>query len=516
MNFYSAIIFSVLVGLTLVITYVAARRGKSAADHFVADGQLTGRQNGLAIAGDYVSAASFLGVTGAIALSGFTGFYLAVFVPVAYVLALLLVAEPLRNLGRFTLADVLAIRFEGRSVRAVMAGSTLIVSTLYLVAQFVGAALLVRLLFGIDYTVAVLVIGGLTTVYTMLGGMLATSWIQIVKTTLMLACAVTLFVLVLVEYGGNPLGVFQDALETFGSGAVGPDPESGMAGFDQLSQVFGLVLGVLGLPHVMIRFFTVPDARAARSSAITAIWVFTAFYLMIPVIGYGAALLVGRDAITAQNSAGNLAVAQLAETVGGGALLALVSAVAFVTILAVLSGLVIAASGAIAHDLYAQVIKRGSVSPRAQLVSARIATFATCAVGVSLALAAADQNVAFLASLAFAVAASANLPALLLTIYWRRMTARAVLWGMGVGLVSSMGIILLSPAVLGSSAVLGFSNPALVTVPLSLLVSIAVAVAAPTRGAEAGRDRAVFRMLRTKAVTGRGDVEDGGQPEGVR
>ncbi|MEV0082919.1 cation acetate symporter [Saccharopolyspora sp. NPDC050642] len=507
MNIYTATIFTALVVLTLVITYVAARRSKSAADHFVAGGQLTGRQNGVAIAGDYISAASFLGVTGAIALTGFNGFYLAVFVPVAYVLALLLVAEPLRNLGRFTLADVLAARFGGRDVRAVMATSTVVVSTLYLVSQFVGAALLVRLLFGLDYTVAVLVIGGLTTVYTMLGGMLATSWIQIVKTTLMMGCAVALFVLVLVRYGGNPLGVFQDALDTFGTAAVAPNRSSALAGFDQLSQVFGLVFGVLGLPHVMIRFLTVPDARAARSSAITAIWVFTVFYLMIPVIGYGAAKLVGRDEITAQSPAGNLAVAQLAETLGGGLLLALVAAVSFVTILAVLSGLVIATSGAIAHDLYTQVIKRGAVSPRGQLTSARIATLATSATGVVLALAAEKQNVAFLASLAFAVAASANLPALLLTIYWRRMTARAVLSGMVVGLVASVAIILLSPAVHGPSAPLGFSNPALVTVPLSLLVSVVVALAAPARGETAARDRATFGALRTKALTGRSTAD---------
>jgi SSS family transporter len=504
MDSVSAVIFTGLVLVTLVITYAAARRSTSAADHFVAGGQLSGRQNGLAIAGDYISAASFLGVTGAIALGGFNGFYLAVFVPVAYLLTLLLVAEPLRNLGRFTLADVLASRFPGRTVRSAMAVSTVVVSTVYLIAQFVGAALLVTALFDIDYTVAVLVIGGLTTVYTLLGGMLATSWIQIVKTGLMLACTVTLFVLVLYKYDFNPLGAFDDALHTAGRQAVAPVRTTTPAGFDQLSMVVGLVLGVLGLPHVMIRFLTVPDARSARSSAVTALWVFAAFYLMVPVIGYGAAQLVGRDAIAKKHPAGNLAVVQLAETLGGNLLLAVVAAVAFVTILAVLSGLVMAVSGAIAHDLYGQVVRRGTATPRGELTAARLATLATCAVGVLIALAAERQNIAFLASLAFAVAASANLPALLLTIYWRRMTARAVISGMAVGLVVSLGIILLGPAVSGPDSVLGFSNPALVSLPLSLLVSVLVALLLPDRGEAAATGRSVFRSMRLKALTGAG------------
>ncbi|MGW1030131.1 solute symporter family protein [Streptomyces sp. NPDC002577] len=502
MDLVSAGMFLVLVLITLGITWIANRRSSSAADHFVAGGQLSGRQNGIAIAGDYISAASFLGVSGAIALAGFNGFYLAVFVPVAYVLALLLVAEPLRNLGRYTLADVLAARFPGRDIRTVMAVSTVVVSTLYLVSQFVGAALLVTLLFDIDYVVAVIVIGGLTTVYTLLGGMLATSWIQIVKTTLMMACSAALFLLVLYKYDFNPLGAFSEALHTFGQQAVAPTRTTPLAGFDQLSLVFGLVLGVLGLPHVMIRFLTVPDAKAARSSAVTAIWVFTAFYLMIPVIGYGAAQLVGKQAIAKKHPAGNLAVAQLAEKLGGGVLLALVAAVAFVTILAVLAGLVMATTGAIAHDLYGQVFKRGTATPRGEMYAARIATLATCGIGLAVALAAQRQNIAFLASLAFAVAASANMPALLLTIYWRRMTARAVISGMVVGLVASLGIILLSPAVNGPDAVLGFSNPALVSVPLSLLVSVAVALAFPVRGDEADRGRATFLAMRLKALTG--------------
>lgn len=248
MTLSSAILFGSLVLVTLFITWWAAKRNNTAADHYVAGGRLSGRQNGIAIAGDFISAASFLGVTGAIALTGFNGFYLAVFVPIAFLLAMLIVAEPLRNLGRFTLADVLATRFQGSSVRSAMATSTVVISVVYLVAQLVGAALIVSLLFDIKYYVAVLIIGALTTAYTMIGGMLATSWIQIIKTVLLIACAVAMFLLVLFRFDFNPLGPFSSALSEFGESFVGPARSSDMASFDQLSQIVGLVLGVLGLP----------------------------------------------------------------------------------------------------------------------------------------------------------------------------------------------------------------------------------------------------------------------------
>ncbi|WP_280396556.1 solute symporter family protein [Nocardia carnea] len=503
MNIVSASLFAALVVVTLLITAWAARQNKSAADHYVAGGALTGRQNGVAIAGDFISAASFLGVTGAIALTGFNGFYLAVFVPVAFVLALLLIAEPLRNLGRFTLADVLATRFPGKDVRSLMAVSTVVISVVYLVSQLVGAALLVSLLFDLDYAVAVLIIGALTTAYTLVGGMLATSWIQIIKTGLLLVCAVILFVLVLVRFDFNPFGPFSDALAEFGQQYVAPMRSGDAASFDQLSQTVGLVLGVLGLPHVMIRFLTVPDAQQARTSAYTSIWIFFGFYLMIPVLGYGAAVLVGPEAIAAENKGGNLAVAQLAETLGGGVLLAFVAAVAFVTILAALSGLVIATSGAIAHDLYGQVLRNGKVSPTAQHRAARIATVATCLAGVAIAFAAQRQNVAFLASLGMSIAACANLPALLLTLYWRRMTARAVLSGIVTGLVLSIAVIVCSPAVQGADSLLPFSNPALAVAPISFLVSVLVAFATAPKDAEAAAAAAEFRSLRIRALTGR-------------
>uniref|UniRef100_UPI003CC7DF05 solute symporter family protein n=1 Tax=Nocardia farcinica TaxID=37329 RepID=UPI003CC7DF05 len=282
-----------------------------------------------------------------------------------------------------------------------------------------------------------------------------------------------------------------------------PRRGDGAASFDQLSQTVGLVLGVLGLPHVMIRFLTVPDAQQARTSAYTSLWIFFGFYLMIPVLGYGAAILVGPGAIAAENKGGNLAVAQLAETLGGGILLAFVAAVAFVTILAALSGLVIATSGAIAHDLYAQVLRNGAVSAAAQHRAARIATVATCLVGVGIAFAAQRQNVAFLASLGMSIAACANLPALLLTLYWRRMTARAVLAGIVTGLVLSTAVILLSPVVQGADSLLPFSNPALAVAPISFAVSILVALCTAPRGTAAAQAEREFLELRTRALTGR-------------
>ncbi|MCZ4552295.1 solute symporter family protein [Gordonia rubripertincta] len=510
MTLSSAILFASLVVVTLFITWWAAKKNKTAADHYVAGGRLTGRQNGVAIAGDFISAASFLGVTGAIALTGFNGFYLAVFVPIAFLLAMLIVAEPLRNLGRFTLADVLATRFTGSPVRTAMATSTVVISVVYLVAQLVGAALIVSLLFDLKYWVAVLIIGVLTTTYTMVGGMLATSWIQIIKTVLLIVCAVVLFVLVLIKYDFNLFGPFSTALSEFGESFVGPNRTSDLASFDQLSQIVGLVFGVLGLPHVMIRFLTVPDSKQARSSAYTAIWVFFGFYLMIPVLGYGAAYIVGQKEIAQENKGGNLAVAQLAESLGGSLLLAFVAAVAFVTILAALSGLVIATSGAIAHDLYGQVFRKGKVSEVGQHRAARVATVLTCAIGVVIALAAEKQNVAFLASLGMSIAACANLPSLLLTMYWRRMTAQAVIAGIVAGLTLSLAIILASPAIHGDDAPLGFSNPALVAAPVALLISIVVALMTSPRGGAAAKAEETFDAMRITALTGRAAEKVGG------
>lgn len=504
MSVQSAVLFVVLVAVTLGITYWAGKRNKSVESHLVAKGAISGRANGVAIAGDFISAATFLGTTGAIALGGFNGFYLAVYIPIAYLLCMLLVAEPLRNLGHFTLGDVLATRFPGRDVRAVIAIASIVVSLLYIVAQFVGAALLVQLLFGIPYFVAALLIGVLTMIYTLFGGMIATTYIQIVKTGMLLFCGALLLVLVVMQYGWNPMNVFQEVADTTQNRALLPTRAGMGPQIEQFSMIFGVTLGVLGLPHVMIRFLTVRDGQAARTSAVTAIWIFAIFLITLPVMSYGAMLMVGRDAIRAESPGGNLAMPQLANHMGGDLLLAFVSAVAFATILAALSGLVIATTGSVTHDIYTKLVKKGHVNHHAQLQVARIATFGSVAVSLLIALAAQKQNVAFLATLAIAVAASANLPALLFTIYWRKATAQGIAIGMVAGLVTAVGIILVSPTFHGSAetALLPFSSPGIVSIPLGFVVMWIVSLATQPKGAELEQANRTFDRIRIQAVTG--------------
>ncbi|MDN5762215.1 MAG: cation acetate symporter [Microlunatus sp.] len=510
MSIESAVVFTILVCVTLGITYWAGKRNKSVESHLVAGGHITGRRNGVAIAGDFISAATFLGTTGAIALGGFNGFYLAVYIPIAYLLCLLLVAEPLRNLGHFTLGDVLATRFRGDGVRGAIATSSVVVSLLYMVAQFVGAALVIKLLFGIPYWWAALAIGILTTVYTLFGGMLATTYIQIIKTALLLTCGALLLVLVLIKFGWNPLSIFQQVSEASDGAALEPARKGAAAQWEQFSLIFGVTLGVLGLPHVMIRFLTVKDGAAARTSAVTAIWIFAIFLITLPFLSYGAVLLVGKDAITKASGGGNLTMPLLSENVGGPLLLAFVSAVAFATILAALSGLVIATTGSISHDLYSKLLKKGQVDHGKQLLVARIATVSSAVVAMLIALAAQQQNVAFLATLAIAVAASANLPALLFTIYWRRATAMGVAWGMVAGLVVAVLIILLSPTFRGGEAILPISSPGLISIPVGFLVMYLVSLATQPRGEALVEADQLFDRIRVQAVTGidPGDPDD--------
>jgi SSS family transporter len=500
----SAILFTLVVGITLGVTYWAGKKNKSVESHLVAAGHIPGRRNGVAIAGDFISAATFLGTTGAIALGGFNGFYLAVYIPVAYLLCLLLVAEPLRNLGHFTLGDVLAVRFKGQDVRAAIAVTSVVISLLYMVAQFVGAALLVVLLFDIEYWVAAVVIGVLTTIYTLFGGMLATTYIQIIKTGLLLFCGALILIFVLSKFSGNPLEVFQSAATSTGDAAIKPTREGMTAQIDQFSLILGLTLGVMGLPHVMIRFLTVKDGQAARTSAVTAIWIFSGFLLTVPFMAYGAAELVGREAIFSKNEGGNLAMPQLSEVVGGDLMLSFVSAVAFATILAALSGLVIATTGAISHDIYGKLIRKGNIDHQKQFVVARAATLGSCLVAVLIALLAEKQNVAFLASLAIAVAASANLPAILYTIYWKRATAKGITAGITAGLLTAVGMILMSPIFNETDPILALSNPGIVSIPVGFGVAFLVSLATQPKGRSLDAADEVFDRMRMQAVTGIG------------
>ena len=524
----SIIFFIAIIVLTLGITAWASRQNTGTDSHYVAGGQIKGWQNGLAISGDYLSAASFLGIAGAIALGGFSGFYLSIGFLVAYLVVLLLVAEPLRNMGKYTLADMLASRFNTSSVRSVAALSTIAISMFYMIAQLNGSGALVGLLLGLPYWLSVIVIGILMTVYIVVGGMVATTWIQIIKAVLLIAGTLTLSVLVLARYGFNPLALFAAVENDLGTEAlVPPAPTPGIEGLwlslDVISLNIALVLGTAGLPHILIRFLTVPDAKTARSSIITATWIIGLFYLLTPVLGYGAALVVGQDAISEANAAGNLAAPQLAEALGGPVFFAFISAVAFATIVAVVAGLVVAASSAFAHDFYTNVIRGGEATQEEQFRAARYAAVGISVAAILLALPAESFNVAFLVALAFAVAASANVPVILLTIFWKRFNTTGAVTGMLVGLISAVVLVLLSPNVLTGpnpappatpiipiDYIFPLKSPALVSVPLGFL-GCYLGTIFGGRGAEREREQGLqvsYDEIRVRANTGFTNIEN--------
>jgi len=524
----SIIFFIAIIALTLGITAWASRQNTGTDSHYVAGGQIKGWQNGLAISGDYLSAASFLGIAGAIALGGFSGFYLSIGFLVAYLVVLLLVAEPLRNMGKYTLADMLASRFNTSSVRSVAALSTIAISMFYMIAQLNGSGALVGLLLGFPYWLSVIVIGILMTVYIVVGGMVATTWIQIIKAVLLIAGTVTLSILVLARYGFNPLALFAAVENDIGREAlVPPAPTPGIEGLwlslDVISLNIALVLGTAGLPHILIRFLTVPDAKTARSSIVVATWIIGLFYLLTPVLGYGAALIVGQDAISNANAAGNLAAPQLAEVLGGPIFFAFISAVAFATIVAVVAGLVVAASSAFAHDFYTNVIRGGEATQEEQFRAARYAAVGISVAAILLALPAESFNVAFLVALAFAVAASANVPVILLTIFWKRFNTTGAVTGMLVGLISAVVLVLISPNVLTGpnpappatpiipiDYIFPLKSPALLSVPLGFL-GCYLGTIFGGRGAEREREQGLqvsYDEIRVRANTGFSNIEE--------
>jgi cation/acetate symporter len=520
----SIVFFIGIIALTLGITAWASRQNTGTDSHYVAGGQIKGWQNGLAISGDYLSAASFLGIAGAIALGGFSGFYLSIGFLVAYLVVLLLVAEPLRNMGKYTLADMLASRFNTSSVRSVAALSTIAISMFYMIAQLNGSGALVGLLLGLPYWLSVIVIGILMTVYIVVGGMVATTWIQIIKAVLLIAGTVTLSVLVLARYGFNPLALFAAVENDIGREALVPPPPSTLvAGLDVISLNIALVLGTAGLPHILIRFLTVPDAKTARSSIVIATWIIGLFYLLTPVLGYGAALIVGQDAISEANAAGNLAAPQLAEVLGGPIFFAFISAVAFATIVAVVAGLVVAASSAFAHDFYTNVIRGGQATQEEQFRAARYAAVGISVAAILLALPAESFNVAFLVALAFAVAASANVPVILLTIFWKRFNTTGAVTGMLVGLISAVVLVILSPNVLTGpnpeppatpiipvDYIFPLRSPALISVPLGFL-GCYLGTIFGGRGAEREREQGLqvsYDEIRVRANTGFSNIEE--------
>ncbi|MFC5145972.1 cation acetate symporter [Streptomyces aureoversilis] len=487
-------LFCVLVLVTLGITTWVGRERRGSPEEFYAGGRLfSPMENGFAIAGDYMSAASFLGVTGLIALHGYDGILYTVGFLVAWLVVLFLVAELVRNCGRFTLADVLVTRLRERPVRIATGASSVTVSVLYLVAQMVGAGSLMTLLLGGTGERArawtVVGVGVLMVVYITLGGMRAATWIQIVKAVLLLGGTVALTVLVLLRFHGDLSALLTTAAGRSGHGQafLAPGLKYGggwTARLDFVSLGLALVLGTAGLPHILSRFYTVPTARAARRSVVWSIGLIGGFYLMTIVLGFGAAAVLGSDAVRAAGSAGNNAVPLLALDLGGGAgstggtvLFAVVAAVAFATILAVVAGITLASSASVAHDLY-RTLSRRARTPRSEVAVARLAAAGTGAVAIGLGLLAQDLNVAFLVGLAFAVAASANLPVLLYTLFWRRFTTRGAVWSVYGGLVPAVVLVVLSPVVSGGPdaifpgadfALFPLENPGLVSVPLGFL-----------------------------------------------
>ncbi|MFS0787446.1 cation acetate symporter [Shouchella sp. 1P09AA] len=479
MNIAVISLFLAIVALTLVITYFAAKRTKTASEFYTAGGGLTGWQNGLAIAGDYLSAASFLGIAGAIALFGFDGFFYSIGYLVAYLVVMFIVAEPLRNLGKYTLADMIHSRFDARKVRGVAAGSTITIVVFYMIAQLVGAGALIQLLFDIPYTWAVLLVGVMMTTYVLFGGMTATSWVQIVKAALLMIATVLISIMVLIQFNFNILEMFSTVSANEGSGFLNPGGQ-GRAPIDSISLMLALVLGTAGLPHILMRFFTVRDAKTARSSVVTATWIVGIFYLLTIFLGFGAAAFVGSEAIMEANPAGNMAAPLLAQELGGELFMSFVAAVAFATILAVVAGLVLSGASAFAHDVYGQIVKKGKATPKQEVVAARLASVTVAILSIALALFAQNLNVAFLVALAFCVAASANLPVIVYTIYWKRFNTAGAITAMLSGLLSALFLVAVSPNVIradGGAFITGeplidLTNPAIISVPIGFLGGI--------------------------------------------
>ena len=481
--------FFVFIAATLGITWWAARRTKTT-EHFYAAGRtISPAQNGFALAGDYMSAASFLGIAGLVATSGFDGLIYSTGWLVGWPVVLFLIAEPLRNTGKYTFADVLAARMRQKPVRIAAASGTLATVLLYLIAQMVGAGNLIKLMFGIPYETAVLIVGVAMLAYVLFGGMIATTWVQIVKAVLLLGGAILLAFLVLLRFSMSPAALFGAAAQRFGDGVLVPGKLISNP-LDAISLGVALMFGTAGLPHILMRFYTVPDARAARTSVFYATGLIGFFYLLTFILGFGAMVIVGPDIITSIDKGGNMAAPLLAEALGGTPLLGFIAAVAFATILAVVAGLTLSGAAALSHDLWVHVARDGHAPQTEQLRVARAATILLAAIAIVLGITFKGQNVAFMVSLAFAIAASANFPALALTIFWRGYTTAGAVSSMVVGTVATLLLIYLSPTIQvdllqHSSAWFPLKNPALITVPLSFLVGTLVSVLKPeTRAAE--------------------------------
>jgi cation/acetate symporter len=517
-------IFSLFVVVTMIVVIRASKKNATADEFFTGGRGFSGPQNGIAIAGDYLSAASFLGIAGAIAVYGYDGFLYSIGFLVAWLVALLLVAELLRNTGKFTMADVLSFRLKQRPVRMAAATTTLAVSLFYLLAQMAGAGGLVALLLDVTSSagqaIVIAVVGVLMIIYVLVGGMKGTTWVQIIKAVLLITGAALMTGMVLVKFGLNfseILGSAQAAVTNATTDGVAnrdvlaPGAQYGGSLTSQInfiSLALALVLGTAGLPHVLMRFYTVPTAKEARRSVVWAIALIGAFYLFTLVLGYGAAALVGPDRILGAPGGVNSAAPLLAFELGGVILLGIISAVAFATILAVVAGLTITASASFAHDVYASVIKHGEVTESEQVRVSRITAVVLGVLAIGLGILANGQNIAFLVALAFAVAAAANLPTIVYSLYWRRFNTRGALWSMYGGLISTIVLIVFSPAVSGSKTAMipgadfawfPLANPGIVSIPLAFALGIIGTLTSPDN-----EDPKVAAEMEVRSLTGVG------------
>ena len=533
-NWTAIVMFGLFVAGTLWITKWAAAKTRSAADFYTGGGGITGFQNGLAIAGDYMSAASYLGISAAVMASGYDGLIYSIGFLVGWPVITFLMAERLRNLGKFTFADVAGYRFQQTPIRAFAASGTLVVVAFYLIAQMVGAGQLIKLLFGLDYWIAVVLVGGLMMVYVLFGGMTATTWVQIIKACLLLAGVTFMAFMVMAQFGFSPEALFAKgvAVKTSIAANSGKPAEEaakiglaimGPGGFikDPISAIsFGMALmfGTAGLPHILMRFFTVPDAKEARKSVFWATTWIGYFYVLIFIIGFGAITLVltnpeFSDTVTGVIKGGagtaNMAAVLVAKSVGGDVFYGFISAVAFATILAVVAGLTLSGASAVSHDLYATVFKKGKADSAAELRVSRITTLTLGVVAVVLGIVFEKQNIAFMVSLAFAIAASANFPVLFMSVLWKDCTTKGAVIGGFMGLVSSVGLTVVSPsvweAVLGNpkgSALFPYTSPALFSMAIGFAGIWIFSLL--DRSANAQRERAAFPAQQVRSETGLG------------
>ncbi|MFY9697857.1 MAG: sodium/solute symporter [Rhodoplanes sp.] len=535
-NPLAIIFFFVFISATLGITYWAAKRTKTTAHFYAAGGGITGFQNGLALAGDYMSAASFLGIAGLVAMNGFDGLIYSTGWLVGWPIILFLIAEPLRNLGKYTFADVVAYRLRQTPVRIAAVIGTMSVVLTYLIAQMVGAGTLIKLLFNLDYTVAVVIVGCVMLTYVLFGGMIATTWVQIIKACLLLGGAVAMATIVLYKFGFNPTNLFAQAAKTgcdpnaasgsqlfcYGQQVLEPGTKVVTGAWDALSLGLALMFGTAGLPHILMRFYTVPDATQARKSVLWAtIWI-GGFYLITFILGFGAMVLVGQKEILAAGGGGNMAAPLLANALGGSALFGFICAVAFATILAVVAGLTLSGAAALSHDFWVSTVKHGQASEEEQLKVARVASIILGICAILLGIVFQGQNVAYMVGLTFSIAASANFPALMLAIFWKKLTTEGAVCSIVFGAIGTLVLIYLGPTIqfdllgpkVGGSVTAAdvkayqdmimskwwyfpLKNPCIITMTGAFLIGIVVSLLKPEKASEAA-----FEEMERRATMG--------------